>query len=168
MRKITAKEFLKLVRTDAPLPDDLFVGGSLDLIGTGITALPDGLSVDGNLFLIGTGITALPEGLHVGGNLFLRGTGITALPDDLFVGGSLYLGSTLITNVIWLDEVAGFDERRGPVLMNRGEPMVSLGCFLGNEEDAVAEIIKKYGENSKYEEIVRRAFLKFNDEFGEA
>lgn len=32
-------------------------GGSLDLRGTGITALPDGLSIGGWLDLSGTGIT---------------------------------------------------------------------------------------------------------------
>ncbi|ELM3737118.1 hypothetical protein RYR42_002615, partial [Edwardsiella piscicida] len=46
---------------------NITVGGSLDLEGTGITALPDGLSVGGSLDLEGTGITALPDGLSVGG-----------------------------------------------------------------------------------------------------
>ena len=74
-------------------------GGSLDLRGTGITALPEGLTVGGWLDLRGTGITALPEGLTVGGSLYLRGTGITALPEGLTVGGSLDLeGCTGITN----------------------------------------------------------------------
>ncbi len=35
-----------------------FYGGSLDLSGTGITALPDNLTVGGYLDLSGTGITA--------------------------------------------------------------------------------------------------------------
>jgi hypothetical protein len=37
--------------------DNLTVGGSLDLEGTGITALPDNLTVGGSLDLEGTGIT---------------------------------------------------------------------------------------------------------------
>ena len=45
-------------------------GGSLDLRGTGITALPEGLTVGGSLDLSDTGITALPEGLTVGGDLY--------------------------------------------------------------------------------------------------
>ena len=74
-------------------------GGSLDLRGTGITALPDNLTVGGSLYLRGTGITALPDNLTVGGYLDLRGTGITALPDNLTVGGYLYLeGCTGIKN----------------------------------------------------------------------
>ena len=73
------------------LPDNLTVGGYLDLRGTGITALPDNLTVGGSLDLRGTGITALPDNLTVGGYLYLRGTGITALPDNLTVGGSLIL-----------------------------------------------------------------------------
>ena len=75
------------------LPDNLTVGGSLDLRGTGITALPDNLTVGGSLDLRGTGITALPDNLTVGGYLDLRGTGITALPDNLTVGGYLDLES---------------------------------------------------------------------------
>ena len=54
-----------------------FYGDSLDLRGTGITALPDNLTVGGSLYLRGTGITALPDNLTVGGYLDLRGTGIT-------------------------------------------------------------------------------------------
>ena len=69
----------------------LEISGSLDLRGTGITALPDGLSVGGWLDLRDTGITALPDGLSVGGSLYLSGTGITALPDGLSVGSWLYL-----------------------------------------------------------------------------
>ena len=73
------------------LPDNLTVGDSLDLRGTGITALPDNLTVGGYLDLSGTGITALPDNLTVGGYLDLSGTGITALPDNLTVGGYLDL-----------------------------------------------------------------------------
>ena len=75
------------------LPDNLTVGDSLDLRGTGITALPDNLTVGGSLYLENcTGITALPDNLTVGGSLYLENcTGITALPDNLTVGGSLYL-----------------------------------------------------------------------------
>ena len=77
----------------------LHYSGSLDLEGTGITALPEGLTVGGYLNLEGTGITALPEGLTVGGYLDLRGTGITALPEGLTVGGYLNLEGTGITDI---------------------------------------------------------------------
>jgi hypothetical protein len=79
------------------LPENLTVGGYLDLRGTGITALPENLTVGGYLDLRGTGITALPENLTVGGSLYLRGTGITALPENLTVGGYLDLRGTGIT-----------------------------------------------------------------------
>ncbi len=52
-------------------------GGSLNLIGTGITSLPEGLTVGDWLDLSGTDITSLLERLTVGGWLDLRGTGIT-------------------------------------------------------------------------------------------
>ena len=80
------------------LPDGLTVGGYLDLRGTGVTALPDGLTVGGSLYLRGTGVTALPDSLTVGGSLDLEGTGVTALPDSLTVGGSLYLRGTGVTD----------------------------------------------------------------------
>jgi len=84
------------------LPDNLTVGGYLDLENcTGITALPDNLTVGGSLDLENcTGITALPDNLTVGGSLDLRGTGIAALPDNLTVGGSLYLRGTGITDEV--------------------------------------------------------------------
>ena len=66
----TLKELKKMMKEN---------GGSLYLEGcTGITALPDNLTVGGSLDLRGTGITALPDNLTVGGYLDLRGTGITA------------------------------------------------------------------------------------------
>ena len=81
------------------LPDNLSVGGSLDLSGTGITTLPDNLSVGGSLYLSGTGITTLPDNLSVGEWLDLSGTGITTLPDNLSVGEWLDLSGTGITTL---------------------------------------------------------------------
>ena len=54
--KILAKHSVK--------PDNLSVGGSLDLRGMAITALPDNLSVGGSLHLSGTAITALYTSNH--------------------------------------------------------------------------------------------------------
>ena len=63
------------------------IEGDIDLSGNkSITSLPDNLKVGGYLDLRGTGITALPDNLQVGGSLYLQGTGITALPDNLQVG----------------------------------------------------------------------------------
>ena len=57
----------------------LHYGGSLDLEDcTGVTSLPDNLTVGGWLDLRGTSITSLPDNLTVGGYLDLEGcTGIT-------------------------------------------------------------------------------------------
>jgi hypothetical protein len=87
----------KILRRFGVTPDNLTVGGELDLSHTQITALPDGLTVGGRLGLSGTKITALPDGLTVGGWLGLSGTKITALPDGLTVGGLLDLSHTQIT-----------------------------------------------------------------------
>ena len=92
-----------------------FYGGSLDLRGTGITALPDNLTVGDSLDLENcTGITALPDNPTVGGSLDLRGTGITALPDNLTVGG--YLDLENCTGITALPDnltVGGYLDLRG-------------------------------------------------------
>ena len=54
-----------------------------------VTALPDNLTVGGFLDLRDTGVTKLPDNLKVGGNLYLQGTGVTELPDNLKVGGKV-------------------------------------------------------------------------------
>ena len=55
------------------LPDNLSVGGSLDLEGTQITALPDNLSVSGSLNLSGTQITSKASWI-ISGNIGSRNT----------------------------------------------------------------------------------------------
>ena len=80
-------------------------GGSLDLSGTGITALPDNLTVGGSLYLSGTGITALPDNLTVGGSLDLSGTGITGggkyhrLKNGDYVPGRYLYADGVLTHV---------------------------------------------------------------------
>ena len=105
------------------LPDNLTVGGSLDLSGcTGLTALPDNLTVGGWLDLRRcTGLTALPDNLTVGGSLDLSGcTGLTALPDNLTVGGSLDLrrctGLTAIPDIYKLRKLKNGDYKAGRYL----------------------------------------------------
>ena len=83
----------------ASLPDNLIVGGDLDLRDTQITSLPDNLIVGGDLYLEDIQITSLPDNLIVGGDLDLRDTQIASLPDDLTVGGDLDLRGTYIKQV---------------------------------------------------------------------
>ena len=51
------KEDWKILENYGIIPDNLSVGGYLDLEGTAITSLPDNLSVGGYLYLQGTAIT---------------------------------------------------------------------------------------------------------------
>ena len=81
------------------LPNNLTVGGYLDLQGTAIASLPDNLTVGGCLALRNTAITSLPNNLTVGGYLDLRNTKITSLSDNLAVGGYLDLCNTKITSL---------------------------------------------------------------------
>jgi hypothetical protein len=98
MKKIS-KEDWKILSRYGVTPDNLTVGGSLDLRGTSITELPDNLTVGRYLDLRGTSITELPDNLTVGYYLDLEGTSITELPDNLTVGGSLDLRGTSITEL---------------------------------------------------------------------
>jgi hypothetical protein len=91
---------LNLTKTNiTSLPNNLKVGGSLDLSDTNITSLPDNLEVGGILNLRGTKITSLPDNLEIGSSLGLNGTKITSLPDNLKVGGTLNLSGTNITSL---------------------------------------------------------------------
>jgi hypothetical protein len=113
------------------LPDGLTVGGSLDLSGTGVTALPDGLTVGGYLDLSGTGVTALPDGLTVGGSLDLSGTGVTALPDGLTVGGSLDLSGTFKSDSNYLFS-ADIGSRKSITIYHKKKDKIYCGCFRGS------------------------------------
>lgn len=55
------------------LPDDLYVGGCLDLYCCPIRTLPSGLHVGGNLNLSATKVDDIPDKMYVGGNVYLRG-----------------------------------------------------------------------------------------------
>ena len=82
---------LKLIHAPESLtPEELKVGGDLDLMGTKIKSLPDDLQVGGDLDLEGTPIKSLPPGLQIGRHLYLSGTPIKSLPPDLKVDGNLY------------------------------------------------------------------------------
>ncbi len=141
MNKITQSEFIKLIKSGEKLPDNLSVGGSLDLKGTGITELPDNLSVGGSLDLKGTGITELPDNLSVGGGLYLRGTGIT--------------------DVLYIDKIGG-NNRPAYILKNQGVTKISCGCFFGTEHQALKYIAYK---NNYSDEELKAAFKKFNQKF---
>ena len=102
--------------TDTPitsLPDNLEVGGYLNLYNTKITSLPDNLKVGGNLYLSNTKITSLPDNLKVGGYLDLSNTKITSLPDNLKVGGGLYLSNTPLSKKYTQDQIKKMIEDKG-------------------------------------------------------
>ena len=86
------------------MPDNLTVGGSLDLRGTPITSLPDGLTVGGWLDLSRTQITSLPDGLTVGGYLGISGTNIKnkrvkELKEGDYVPGRYLYADGILTHI---------------------------------------------------------------------
>ena len=82
------------------LPKGLYVGGDFRLVGLEIKSLPKDLNVDGGLDLgYCTDLTSLPKNLKVGGYLSLYNTKITSLPEGLEVGWDLYLDYTMINTL---------------------------------------------------------------------
>ena len=89
-------------------------------------------------------------------SLYLRGTQITSLPEGLTVGGSLYLRGTQIAGAQYK---CGNEARAVYAYRHTsGKIVVSLGCFIGDEEEAVLAIRRKYGPDSEYEKKVIAAF----------
>ncbi|EHG4039804.1 hypothetical protein J4198_003530 [Salmonella enterica] len=144
------------------LPDNLTVGGWLDLRGTSITTLPDNLTVGGWLDLSGASITTLPDNLTVGGWLDLRGTSITTLPDNLTVGGgldlrgasittlpdhfscnSLYLEAERISNIAYRKN-CGYSSRTIFAAWTGKEFRIAAGCFFGSIEQFEQAVDDKY------------------------
>ncbi|MDT7261299.1 hypothetical protein [Citrobacter freundii] len=127
---------------------NITVSHNLDLEDvSGITALPDNLTVGGSLDLRGTSITALPDNLTVGGSLYLRGTSITALPDNLTVGGSLYLRPEKITNVSYREN-CGYSSRTIFAMWTGKEFRIAAGCFFGSIEQFEQAVDDKYDGNA--------------------
>ena len=89
-------------------------------------------------------------------SLNLRGTPITSLPEGLTVRGSLDLGETQITGA----QYNCGDKSRSVYAYwhTSGKIIVSLGCFIGDEDEAVLAIRLKYGPDSEYEKKVIAAF----------
>jgi hypothetical protein len=82
------------------LPDNLYVGGKLNLEGTNIKQIPKGLYVGDDFILVGLEIKSLPKDLNVDGGLDLGYcTDLTSLPNNLKVGGYLSLYNTKITSL---------------------------------------------------------------------
>lgn len=77
----------------AALPAGLRVGRSLVLVGChALRALPQGLAVPEDLLILGgLSLAALPECLTVGRDLRIAGTSLAALPEGLTVGRRLHL-----------------------------------------------------------------------------
>ena len=120
----------------------------------------------GYLNLIGTQITVLPDNLSVGGFLDLRGTAITQLPEGLTVGGSLYLEGTGIINYPVIYDCG--NEKRAIYLDIKDKRLIRIGCFTGNESEAIHAIKQKYhGEKADaYTAKVRECFNLVKDAGG--
>ena len=125
-------------------------GGSLYLIGTVITSLPDNLTVGGSIDLEGcTGITSLPDNLTVGGYLDLRGTGITdtskvrKLHDGDYVEGRYLYVDGILTHVRKRRMLGSYTVYVGKI---KGKNVVSDGVHYAHCDsirDGIADILFK-------------------------
>lgn len=96
--------------------------------------------------------------LYYSGSLDLRGTGITSLPDNLSVGGYLDLSDTGITNYPVVYNCG--NKIRAIYLDIEDKRLIHIGCFIGNEAEAIHAIKEKYEGNSaeSYIAKVRECF----------
>jgi hypothetical protein len=95
------------------LPDNLKVGGSLNLEDNPITFLPNNLQVGKDLYLGNTEITSLPDNLKVGNDLTLLLLKITSLPNNLQIGRDLNLEGTLLAEKYTEEELRKMIEDKG-------------------------------------------------------
>ena len=95
------------------VPEDLYVKGDLDLIGTPITSLPDNLTIIGSLHLLRTPIQSLPDNLEVREWLVLRNTAIDSIPNNLKVGGVLLLKNTPLAKKHPKEQIRSMIEEKG-------------------------------------------------------
>ena len=121
------KEFIKLLKSK----------------GIDLTQEGNNLTVGGSLDLRGTGITALPDNLTVGGYLDLRGTGITALPDNLTVGGSLDLDVKRISNIAFREN-CGYLSRTIFAAWSDNNFKIAAGCFFDTLDKFEQAVDEKY------------------------
>ena len=115
------------------LPDNLTVGGWLDLRGTGIQALPDNLTVGGSLDLSGTGI-------H---NKRKERKKIKELRNGDYVAGRYLYADNILTHITKTKQVGAYTLYKGKI---PGRNVVSDGTNYAHCDklrDGIADLIFK-------------------------
>ena len=144
--ELTMKEAREIMARNAEGDLDLFMRHN-------ITALPDNLTVGGSLYLRGTGITALPDNLTVGGSLDLSGTGITdtrkerrkvkKLQDGAMVPGKYIYCDGILTHLKKIKQVGAYTLYIGKI---PGKNVVSDGTNFAHCDklrDGIADLAYK-------------------------
>ena len=101
------------------LPDNLYVGYHLYLTASNITELPNNLYVGGNLFLNNSNITELPYKLHVGRYLVLNNSNLTELPNNLYIDGDLYIKGTPLSKKYSHEEIREMITSKGGTIIGK-------------------------------------------------
>lgn len=98
------------------LPNNLKVGGSLDLRLSNIKRLPDNLTLNYHLNISDTEISKLPENLTVRRSLFIGGTNISEIPKNLKVGSVFSTIDTPLSKKYTRAQIKALVEAKGGVI----------------------------------------------------
>ena len=142
---------LRSYRDLQTLPDNLTVGGGLDLRNTQIASLPDNLTVGGWLDLSGTQIASLPDNLTVGGGLYLSGTQIDEserrkvkiIRNGDYVAGKYLFVDNILTQIKSKKTVGQYTVYVGKI---KGQNVVSDGVNYAHCDkirDGIADLLFK-------------------------
>jgi hypothetical protein len=140
------------------------VGGWLYLSGCDLKGITLPTSVGGSLDLSGCDLKGITLPTSVGGSLDLSGCDLKGITLPTSVGGSLDLsGCVNVPNGVY----GCGEENRTISVYNHPEKglVVSLGCFIGSEQECHEAIKDKYskGAAQKYMDKVSEAFKLYYD-----
>lgn len=153
MKNILSK--IKEETSTITLPNNLTVGGSLDLENTGVTSLPDNLTVGGSLCLKGTGITNLPNNLKREIPLLLQWRNLEYIKVDRIF-------SKVVSHHGNVYKIRQIGENKERYLITDGLGKWSHGNTL---HEAKSDLIYKVSNHDKlrYESLTLDSCLKFEE-----
>jgi hypothetical protein len=124
-----------------------------------LTSLPEGMTFSNQGSVDLRSLTSLPEGMTFSNQGYVDLSSLTSLPEGMTFSNQGYVDLSSLTP----DETnAGSSRRNLFVVLQNDELKIQLGCFWGNEKEAITAIAKKYnGKDAKaYIDKIESAFAK--------
>ena len=134
--------------------------GSIDMSGCDLKGITLPTSVGGDLDLIGCDLKGIALPTSVGGWLDLSGCDLKGITLPTSVGGDICMvGCDNVPNGVYN---CG-NEGRTIAAYNHPEKglVISLGCFVGTEVEAIQAIKEKYGDTKDCEEYIEKVSEAF-------